>query len=505
MGVAVMAREHPDRLAIASPHGDRSFDFLNARVNQLVRALRARGVGEGDAVALLSGNRAEFAVAYLATLRSGMRLTPINTGLRTNEIQYIVEDSGAKALLADGRFANAALDAVRSLSRELIRIAIGDPIHSFETWDDVLEEQPFHDIDDPKLGSQMPYTSGTTGRPKGVYRPPSGMIHQPGLAAAMQSFGYDAATDVHLCTGPLHHAAPLVFSLAMPLAQGVPVVLMDGWDAEHALRLISSYRITHSHMVPVMFRRMMEVAEEDRARYDTSSLRVVVHGAAPCPRSVKQSMIDWFGPIFYEYYAATEGWGCYANSEEWLARPGTVGRPEVGQVEILDIEGESLPPGQEGMVFLRAPEGGRFAYYDNEPETRAAYSGSYFTLGDIGYVDIEGYLYLRDRSVDVIHVEGVNVYPAELDGVLVGHAAVADAATVGVPCDEWGERVVSVVELADGFVASEELSEELRAWCAEQLADFKCPREVVFEGALPRLENGKIYRRLVRDRFRDSH
>jgi long-chain acyl-CoA synthetase len=503
MGVAVMAREHPDRLAIASPHGDRSFDFLNQRVNQLVRALRARGLGAGDGVALLSGNRAEFVVSYLATLRSGMRLTPINTGLRRQEIQHIVDDSGAKALIADERFADAAAGALRNIPRELVRIAIGDPIHSFEPWDDVLAEQASHDITDPTLGSQMPYTSGTTGRPKGVYRPPTGMLSQPGLATAMQRFGYDAASDVHLCTGPLHHAAPLVFSLAMPLGLGVPVVLMDGWDAERALQLISSYRITHTHMVPVMFRRLLELASMDRSQYDTSSLRVVVHGAAPCPRSVKQKMIDWLGPIFYEYYAATEGWGCYADSEEWLARPGTVGRPEVGQAEIRDTEGKSLPPGREGIVFLRAPEGGRFVYYDDDPKTRAAYSGAYFTLGDVGSLDAEGYLYLNDRSADVINRSGVNVYPAEVDAVLVEHAAVADAATVGTPNDEWGEEVVSVVELADGFVASGELADELRAWCAEQLAEFKCPSTVVFEESLPRLENGKIYRRLVRDRFRD--
>jgi len=505
MGVAVMAREHPYRLAVASPHGDRSFDFLNARVNQLVRALRARGLSEGDGVALISGNRAEFVVTFLATLRSGMRLTPINTGLRTNEIRHIVDDSGVKALLAEERFADVALDVVRQIPRELVRFAIGDPIHSFETWDVVLEAQSPDDIEDPTLGSQMPYTSGTTGQPKGVYRPPSGAIHQPGLAAAMQSFGYDPATDVHLCTGPLHHSAPLVFSLAMPLAQGVPVVLMDGWDAEHALRLISSYRITHTHMVPVMFRRLIEIAAEERARYDTSSLRVVVHGAAPCPPTVKRAMIEWLGPIFYEYYAATEGWGCYANSDEWLARPGTVGRPDAGQVEVRDFEGKSLPPGREGVVFLRVPEGGQFVYFGDEPKTRAAYSGGYFTLGDIGSLDVEGYLYLCDRSADMINVGDGNVYPAEVDAVLVGHAAIADAATVGVPDDDWGERVVSVVELADGYVGDDGLADELRAWCAEQLAEFKCPRAFVFEDALPRLENGKIYRRLVRDRYRDAH
>lgn len=504
MAVALTARATPDRLAIASPHGDRSFAVLNARVNQLVRALRRRGLSEGDGVALLCANRPEFVVAFLATLRSGMRLTPVNTGLRMGEIRHIVEDCRAKALLADGRFARAAADAVRELPGVLVRLGIGDPATGFEPWDEVLEAEESHDIEDPVLGSQMPYTSGTTGRPKGVYRPPGGALHQPGLAAAIRSQRYDPATDVHLCTGPLHHAAPLVFSLAIPLGLGVPVVLMDGWDAEHALRLIASYRVTHTHMVPVMFRRLLELPSDVRAGWDTRSLRVVLHGAAPCPLSVKRRIIEWLGPVVFEYYAATEGWGCFATADEWTERPGTVGRPAAGDVEVRDLEGKSLLPGREGIVYLRAPEGGRFEYYRDEPMTHAAYSGRYFTLGDIGMLDADGYLYLCDRSADVINSGGVNVYPAEIDAVLITHPAVADAATVGAPDDEWGEQVVSVIELADGYVAGDDMLSELARLCESELAGFKCPRRFVFENELPRLENGKIYRRLLRDRFREA-
>ena len=504
MGVAVMAREHPDRLAIACSHGDRSFGFLNERVNQLVRALRRRGLGQGDAVALLCSNRAEFAVAFLATLRAGMRLTPVNTGLRTREISYIVEDCGAKAWLADGSFATAAADAAHRVPGAGVRISIGDPVHGFEAWDDVLAAEDSYDIEDPVLGSQMPYTSGTTGQPKGVYRPPAAALQQPGLAVAVAQLAYESGRDVHLCTGPLHHAAPFLFSLAMPLGLGVPVVLMDSFDAERALRLIESYRITHTHMVPVMFRRLVELPEDVRSAWDTSSLRVVLHGAAPCPLSVKQRIIDWLGPVVYEYYAATEGWGCFATTEEWLARPGTVGCPAVGDVDVRDLEAKSLPPGREGVIYLRAPAGARFEYYGDAPKTRAAFSGPYFTLGDIGYLDAEGYLFLCDRSADVINSGGVNVYPAEVDAVLVAHPAVADAATVGEPHDEWGEQVLSVIELADGYLAGEDLSAELIALCQRELASFKCPRRVTFDEALPRLENGKIYRRLVRDRFRDA-
>jgi long-chain acyl-CoA synthetase len=504
MGVAVAAREFPDRLAIASPHGDRSFAFLNARVNQLSRALRRRGLRSGDGVALLCANRPEFVVAFLATLRTGLRLTPINTGLRPGEIRYIVEDCEARALLADGRFAAAARDAVRDLPRVGIRIGIGDPLTGFEPWDEVLGVEEGHDLVDPELGSQMPYTSGTTGRPKGVHRPPGAALRQPGLAAAIASLDYDPQRDVHLCTGPLHHAGPLVFSLAIPLGLGVPVVLMDRWDAERALRLIACYRITHTHMVPVMFRRLLELPDDVRSAWDTSSLRVLLHGAAPCPLAVKRAIIEWLGPVVYEYYAATEGWGCLATSEEWLERPGTVGRPAAGDVDVRDLEGKSLPPGREGVVYLRVPDGGRFEYYRDDPMTRAAYAGDYFTLGDVGLLDAEGYLYLRDRNADVIHSGGVDVYPAEVDAVLVTHPAVADAATVGVPHDEWGEHVVSIVELADGYLGSDALVEELRGLCARELAAFKCPRQIHFEERLPRLENGKIYRRLLRDRLRSA-
>ena len=504
MGVALTARATPDRLAIASPHGDRSFAALNALVNQLTRALRRRGLSDGDGVALLCANRPEFVVAFLASLRSGMRLTPINTELRAGEIRYIVQDCRAKAVLADGRLALGVADALRDLPDVSVRLGIGDPISGFEPWDEVLDAEDSHDIEDPVLGSQMPYTSGTTGRPKGVYRSPGGALHQPGLGAAIRSQRYESRTDIHLCTGPLHHTAPLVFSLAIPLGLGVPVVLMDGWDAEHALRLIASYRITHTHMVPVMFRRLLELPPDIRASWDTRSLRVVLHGAAPCPPSVKRRIIEWLGPIVFEYYAATEGWGCFATSDEWIARPGTVGRPAAGDVEVRDLEGKSLSPGREGVVYLRVPEGGRFEYYGDEPKTRAAYSGPFFTLGDIGMLDADGYLYLRDRSADVIHSGGVNVYPAEVDAVLVTHPAVADAATLGAPDDEWGEQVVSVIALADGYIAGDALLDELARLCEGQLAGFKCPRQFVFEDELPRLDNGKIYRRRLRDRFRKA-
>jgi long-chain acyl-CoA synthetase len=259
--------------------------------------------------------------------------------------------------------------------------------------------------------------------------------------------------DLNLCTGPLYHAAPLAFSLAIPIAFGVGVVLMDGWDPEETLRLVERHRVTHTHMVPTMFHRLLALPPEVRERHDTSSLRVVLHGAAPCPVEVKRRLMEWLGPVVYEYYAATEGWGSFVTPREWLERPGSVGRPEPGQVTVRDDEGRPLPPGEIGTLYLKAADDdSRFAYYKDAAKTERAYDpeGGAFTLGDMGYLDEDGYLYLADRSADVIISGGVNIYPAEVDAVLLAHPAVADACCVGVPNPEWGEEVRAVVELRPG-------------------------------------------------------
>jgi len=499
MAVAVVAREQPERLAVATPHGDRSFDFLNARANQLVRALRARGLRPGDGVALVCANRPEFAVAVQACLRGGFRLTPVNWHLTPAEIAYVLEDCEARAVLADARFRCAVEGAVRRLPERPAGLAIEDPIHSFEDWERVLEEESPHDLDDPVLGQPMLYTSGTTGRPKGVYRrrPRS----RPGTARLAQLLAYRPGDDLHLATGPLYHAAPLAFSLNMPLAAGCGVVMMDGWDAERALDLIQGWRVSHTHMVPIMFHHLLALPGSVRRRHDVSSLRAVLHGAAPCPVPVKQSMMEWLGPVLFEYYAATEGWACAAGPEEWLERPGTVGRPDPGTVEIRDDEGRPQPSGTPGKVYLRRPEEGAFEYYRDPEKTRRTYAGDFFTLGDVGYLDEDGFLFLCDRSSDVIISGGVNIYPAEVDAVLLEHPAVRDVATVGAPDAEWGERVVSVVEPALGVATGPSLREELLVHCRSHLAGFKCPRDITFEEQLPRSEAGKLQRRLVRERF----
>ena len=500
MGLAVIAREHPDRLAITSPSGDRSFAYLNERVNQLVRALRTRGLQAGDAVAMVCSNRPEFAVGYFAALRGGFRITPINWHLTAPEIGYIIDNCEAKAFLADSAFAQAAAGAHRAAPDAAAALSIGGPVPGFEDFEDALGAEPADDIEDPVLGRSMLYTSGTTGRPKGVYRKQEPTRRQ-GYTNIVNRIGYRPGGDVHLCSGPLYHAAPLAFSLVMPLGLGVGVVLMERFDAARALELIGGYRVTHTHMVPIMFHRMLALPEEERARFDLSSLRMVLHGAAPCPVPVKQALIEWLGPVVYEYYAATEGWGSFVTSEEWLEKPGTVGKPEEGQVEIRDEEGKAQPPGTPGTIYLRAAELGRFEYYKDKEKTRKSYAGDHFTLGDVGYLDDDGYLFLCDRSADVIISGGVNIYPAEVDAVLLTHPAVRDAATIGIPNEEWGEAVASVVELREGYAANDELAQQLVDHCRAQLAHYKCPRKVEFRDTLPRHDTGKIYRRLLRDEY----
>jgi long-chain acyl-CoA synthetase len=430
----------------------------------------------------------------------GVRATPANFHLTGDELAYIVSDAEASVIVADARFADAVSVAFDGVP---VGLAVGGTIDGFEPYADALAHEPGDDITDPVLGRTMLYTSGTTGRPKGVDRPPAAVLTNALATAVGAATRYDPTTDVHLCTGPLYHAAPLAFSLSGPLARGVGVVLMDGWDAEETLRLVERQRVTHTHMVPTMFHRLLALPDDVKARYDLSSLRVVLHGAAPCPVPVKQALIEWLGPVVYEYYAATEGGGTFVGPEEWLQKPGTVGRPvDDGLIRILDpADGSELAPDQIGTVYLRAPAQGRFRYYKDDDKTARSYRGDYFTLGDHGYLDADGYLFLTGRSAELIISGGVNIYPAEVDAVLLMHPAVADAGTIGIPDEEWGEVVRSVVELKDGATASPALADELTAWCRGRLAHYKCPRAVDFVEQLPRHDNGKLYRRKLRERY----
>ncbi len=502
---ALWASVQPDATAIHSAHGDRTFAELNARTNQLARALRARGVQAGDSVALVCSNRPEFVEALFAAQRSGLRLTPVNWHLTADETNYIIRDCGAVAVIADGRFAGTIGKSLEGVDSRALFVVDGT-IDGFEDYEQALAVESTENIEDPQLGTTMAYTSGTTGRPKGVHR-------QPGAAAAgaselatlvAEASGYVAGQDLNLVTGPLYHSAPLLFSLSLPMSRGAGVVLMDKWDAEETLRLIEQHKITHTHLVPTMFHRMISLPQEAKDRYDVSSLRGIWHGAAPCPVPVKQALMDWLGPIAWEYYAATEGFGSVVSPQDWLARPGTVGHPTPGHIRILDEAGEELPAGIPGTIYLGAPETGRFEYLGDEAKTSSSYKGDHYTLGDVGYLDEEGWLFLTDRSVDLIISGGVNVYPAEIEAVLITHPSVGDVGVIGVPDPEWGESVKAVVELQPGYEASGSLAEELTTWARERLAHFKCPRTVDFVEQLPRTPSGKLSKRTLRENFRQQ-
>lgn len=406
-------------------------------------------------------------------------------------------------LVADASLDDLAAEARRRAPRARICLALGGDIAGWESYDAAIAEEEAGDLADPCIGSSLLYTSGTTGRPKGVHRSAEAAAALAQAVVALNPYGYRPGEDVHLCTGPLYHAAPLAFSLTGPSGLGVPVVLMETWDAETTLRLIAGHRVTHTHMVPTMFHRLLALREEVRAKYDISSLRHVMHGAAPCPVAVKKAFIDWVGPIVVEYYAATEGLGTFVDSETWLRKPGTVGAVSPpDQIMIGDDMGTPLKANEIGLVYLKAPKTGRFAYYKDERETSAAYRGDRFTLGDIGYIDDDGYLFLTDRSANLIISGGVNIYPAEVDGVLLAHPCVGDVATIGIPNPEWGEEVLAVVELQAGTDRSPQLADELIEFCRARLARFKCPRSVEFTELLPRQDNGKISKHLLREQFR---
>ncbi|MEV6330610.1 acyl-CoA synthetase [Streptomyces sp. NPDC051909] len=502
-GFWAQAAADPYRTVITAPDGERwSAGRLHAAVNRLVHGLRAAGLERGDAFAVVLPNGVEFFTAYLAASQAGLYLVPVNHHLVGPEIAWIVSDSGAKVLIAHERFAGAAVAAAEEAGLPAgHRYAVG-AVPGFRPYAELLDGQPADPPADRTLGWVMNYTSGTTGRPRGIRRPlPGKTPEETYLGGFLGIFGikpFDG--NVHLVCSPLYHTAVLQFAAAA-LHIGHPLVLMDKWTPEEMLRLIDAHRCTHTHMVPTQFHRLLALPEEVRSRYDVSAMRHAVHGAAPCPEHVKRAMIDWWGTCVEEYYAASEGGGAFATAEEWLKRPGTVGRAwPISELAVFDDDGKRLPPGELGTVYLKMNTGG-FQYHKDEAKTAKNRIGDFFTVGDLGVLDEDGYLFLRDRKIDMIISGGVNIYPAEIEAALLAHPAVADAAAFGIPHTDWGEEVKAVVEAAEGHEPGPALAAEILAHCADRLAGFKRPKSVDFVAAMPRDPNGKLYKRRLRDPY----
>ncbi|NGN62870.1 acyl-CoA synthetase [Streptomyces sp. A7024] len=502
-GFWAQAAADPDRVVLIAPDGEEwTAARLHGECNRLVHGLRAAGLTAGDAFAVVLPNGPELFTAYLAAFQAGFYLVPVNHHFVGPEIAWIVSDSGAKVLIGHDRFAaevTAAADEA-GLAAEG-RYAVGE-VPGFRPYGDLLAGQPDTPPEDRTMGWVMNYTSGTTGRPRGIRRPLSGKPPEENyLGGFLGIFGVRPFDDnVHLVCSPLYHTAVLQFAGAS-LHIGHRVVLMDKWTPEEMLRLIDTYRCTHTHMVPTQFHRLLALPEDVRARYDVSSMRHAIHGAAPCPDHVKRAMIDWWGTCVEEYYAASEGGGTYATAEDWLKRPGTVGKAwPISEIAIFDDDGKRLPAGELGTVYMKMSTGG-FAYHKDEGKTRKNRIGEFFTVGDLGYLDEDGYLFLRDRKIDMIISGGVNIYPAEIESALLTHPAVADAAAFGIPHDDWGEEVKAVVEAAEGQQPGPELAAAILSHCEQQLAGYKRPKSVDFVDHMPRDPNGKLYKRRLRDPY----
>ena len=511
LGLWKIGESQPDTLALVEPDGtEHSYGELAGASNQVVHGLRALGLEKGDVVATLIPNTAAYVEVMTAVQQGGFYIVPINYHLVGPEIAYIVEDSEAKVFITHERFAHEAQRAAKEISLPPeARLALGE-VEGFQPYATLKEGQPTTRPDRLSGGGFMNYTSGTTGKPKGVKRPlddvdPDTMVTNASFLNML--FGVNPFDDnVHLTVAPLYHTAVGQF-MQNALHAGHTVVLMDKWTPEGTLERIEKYKVTTSHMVPTMFSRMLNLDDEVRESYDVSSLRTMIHSAAPCPVKVKHRMLDWWGPVVWEYYAATEGGGTVASPEDWLQKPGTVGKPwPISEVKVLDDDGNELPPGEIGTVWMKMGDR-TFEYKDDPEKTKKSWRDGFFTVGDAGELDEDGWLFLRDRKTDMIISGGVNIYPAEIEAALIEHPKVLDVAVFGIPNEDFGEEVKAAVDLPEGVEGSDELAAEIIAFAKENLAGFKVPRSIDFPADFPRDPNGKVYKRRLRDPYwegRDS-
>jgi acyl-CoA synthetase (AMP-forming)/AMP-acid ligase II len=501
----------PDKPAvIAAETGETiSHGELDERSSRLARLLYDGGLRPGDHLAVFLPNHPRYFEVVWAGLRSGLYITTVNRYLTAEEAGYIVDNSDARAVVTSSALSEAAGALPELAPRCGLRLALDGSLAGYDGYEEALAATSDEPLAEEPRGEFMLYSSGTTGRPKGIARPLSGASIVDGFPIGQMLgglFRFDQSS-VYLSPAPLYHSAPLGFTLSTQSLGGT-VVLMRGFDPVGALSAIEGYRVTHSQWVPTMFTRMLKLPDEERSRFDLSSHRVAIHAAAPCPRPVKEAMFEWWGPIIHEYYGGTELNGLtYVGPEDWLAHPGTVGRPLLGQLHICDEKGEELPAGEAGVIYFELPVT-PFEYYKDPDQTRAAqhpHHPNWTTLNDVGRVDEDGYLYLTDRASFMIVSGGVNIYPQEIEDCLIMHPQVEDAAVIGVPDEEMGEEVKAVVQLRPGVDPGADLERELLAYARRHLSHYKCPRSVDFEAELPRLPTGKLYKRVLRDRYWAGH
>lgn len=509
MHPSIHAKSQPERAAIIMAGSGEVITFaeLDARSNQVAQLLRARGIKIGDTVALCMENHPWFFCLTWGFQRAGVHYVGISSRLTPPEIAYILEDSGAKLLFGSAYLA-PTLDEVAKLAPAVPQLRLDTP--GAMSAEDALAAMPATPIADERAGVDMLYSSGTTGRPKGVKipLPEDPAIDQANALVGLTMMAFGIKPDsVYLSPAPLYHAAPLRWCMTIQKLGGT-VVVMEKFDPEMALAAIEKYKVTDSQFVPTHFVRMLKLPDDVRQKYDVSSLKCAIHAAAPCPVPVKKAMIEWWGPVLYEYYAGTEGNGfTFVTSAEWLERPGTVGRALTGIVRVCDENGDEVPRGTEGQIFFEPTEGMvPFEYHNDPDKTKDARNKHGWTsLGDVGYEDEEGYVFLTDRKSFMIISGGVNIYPQEIENLLVTHPKVADAAVIGAPDPDFGEKVVAVVQPLDMATAGPELADELIAYLAPQLSRVKMPRQIDFRAELPRELTGKLYKRHLRDEYKAAY